>query len=172
MIDVARSNMDYMNAENQIAKYNQSLLEVVDKRTKELKALATDKLLLLEEKAINDLKENDVISRETEKMFLGIDDIIGTVADEKSNQDLVEARNKVLLAFHPRLPYNFPNDFFIQDRLIQYRMKFDQAVAGHYRKWENFLMEQSSKALKRRDEDILELLHKLGKGSKALQQIG
>lgn len=162
---------DLTLAENQIAKYNLSLFENLQDRFKKLKKLAKEKLLTLEKDAIKELEEEGVISQETEENFCDIADIIGTVADKEANDKLLDARSDVLDAFHPDLPYNFAFDFSISYYLKRYRKALERAIAGHARKWETFLMEQSTKALKRRDEDLIEVISKLGKGVKNLKEL-
>jgi hypothetical protein len=160
-----------MLAENQIAKYNLSLFEQLKTRFKDLRTLAKEKLSILEDKAIADLEAEGKISSETEENFCDIADIIGTVADKEANDKLLDARSDVLDAFHPDPPYDFAFDFAISYYLKRYRKALERAVAAHAGKWEIFLMEQSAKALKRRDEDLITLLNKLGKGAKRLKEV-
>ena len=168
---MSKSNLDYILAENQIAKYNLSLFEQLKERFKKLKKLAKKKLLLLEDNAIEELNEVGKISRDTEENFCDISDILGTVADKEYNDNLLDARSDVIDAFHPDLPYNFAFDFSISYYLKRYRKALERAIAAHARKWELFLMEQSTKALKRRDEDLINLVSRLGKGVKYLKQV-
>lgn len=168
---MSKSNLDYILAENQIAKYNLSLFEQLKERFKKLKKLAKKKLLILEDDAIKELNDVGKISRDTEVNFCDIADIIGTVADKEYNDKLLDARSEVLDAFHPDPPYNFAFDFAISFYLKKYRKALERAIAAHARKWELFLMEQSTKALKRRDEDLINLVSRLGKGVKNINQL-
>lgn len=168
---MSKSNYDLTLAEKQIATYNLSLFENLQSRFKKLKKLAKKKILTLEKNALKELEEERIISQDTEENFCDIADIIGTVADKEANEKLLEARSEVLDAFHPDPPYDFAFGFAISYYLKRYRKALEYAIASHARKWETFLMEQSTKALKRRDEDLIEVVSRLGKLGKGVKNL-
>lgn len=162
---------DSISAEAQIARYNLSLFENQEARIKKLKKLAKKKLLILTENILKDLEEGWVLSQDTEEYFCDIADIIGTVADEEANKDLLKARKNVLNSFHPDYPSNFAFVNPILYWLKRYRDALEEAIAGHARKWEKYYMEESTKALKRRDEDLIEVVSRLGKLGKGVKNL-
>ena len=169
---MGRDRSDLMYAEQQIAKYHQSVLENVETRLNNLKSLAEDTLANLEDEIIKEVESKGKVSRETEGKVSSIVDIIGTVASEEGNIALIEARRDLRHAIRPQWPYNFPNPLKISAYFMFYRDAFEDAIGFHGRKWEGFIMEQTKGSLSKRMGDILEYTNKLDRAIQSIRKTG
>ena len=155
---MARDKSDHLLAEYQMAKYNQSVLDTVIEKEKELKELTKKVTSSLQEIIINEIENHEEISFETDKRFEQVTDILNTASSKEGNDLLIIARRDLRLALHPKPPYNFPDPYEVGVCFINYRNILDKAIGLNAQSLATILKEGTKSSYYKRIEDRIGLL--------------